>query len=64
MSIGTTHSLEVPYLSHDLVNDRIRTLHREAEEQRLIASVQRVQRARRQVQRANERLRRALSRQV
>ncbi|NUW35174.1 hypothetical protein HTZ77_27635 [Nonomuraea sp. SMC257] len=64
MNIGIIHSLEVPHLSHDLVNDRIQTLHREAEEQRLIASVQRVERARRQVRRANERLRRALSQQV
>ncbi|MBB5774579.1 hypothetical protein [Nonomuraea jabiensis] len=54
----------MPDLIHDLVNDRIQTLHREAEEQRLIARVMRVQRARRRVQRANDRLREALSRQV
>lgn len=54
----------MPYLFHDLVNDRIQTLHREAEEQRLILRVSRVQRARREVKRANDRLRKALSRQV
>ncbi|MFI9847257.1 hypothetical protein ACIHFD_60295 [Nonomuraea sp. NPDC051941] len=54
----------MPDLIHDLVSDRIQTLHREAEEQRLIARVTRVQRARRKVQRANDRLREALSRQV
>jgi hypothetical protein len=54
----------VPNLIHDLVNDRIQTLHREAEEQRLILRVTRVQRARRQVRRANDRLREALNRQV
>ncbi|NRQ37173.1 hypothetical protein HII36_35855 [Nonomuraea sp. NN258] len=53
----------MPYLFHDLVNDRIQTLHREAAEQRLASRVNRVQRARREVQRANDRLRRALGRQ-
>ncbi|MER6574787.1 hypothetical protein ACIBK9_23595 [Nonomuraea sp. NPDC050227] len=64
MSTSSTRSLAVPYLFHDLVNDRIQTLHREAEEQRLILRVSRVQRARREVKRANDRLRKALSRQV
>lgn len=50
----------MPYLYHDLVNDRIQTLHREAEEQRLIARIRRVQRARRKAQRANEHLSRVL----
>ncbi|GAA2831316.1 MULTISPECIES: hypothetical protein [Nonomuraea] len=54
----------MPDLIHDLVNDRIQTLHREAEEQRLILRVTRVQRARREVKRANDRLRQALSRQI
>ncbi|MEV4178704.1 hypothetical protein [Nonomuraea sp. NPDC049709] len=54
----------MPDLIHDLVNDRIQTLHREAAEQRLILRVSRVQRARREVKRANDRLRRALSRQI
>ncbi|MEU8245465.1 hypothetical protein [Nonomuraea sp. NPDC048916] len=64
MSTYFTRGFELPYLYHDLVNDRIQTLHREAEEQRLIARVRRVQRARREVRRANERLSRALSREV
>jgi hypothetical protein len=64
MSTLPTRGFEAPYLYHDLVNDRIRTLHREAEEQRLAARIRRVQRARRGVQRANERLKRALSREV
>lgn len=51
-------------LIHDLVNDRIQTLHREAEEQRLVLRVSRVERARREVKRANDRLRRALSQQL
>ncbi|WP_171074697.1 hypothetical protein [Nonomuraea basaltis] len=51
-------------LIHDLVNDRIQTLHREAEEQRLALRVSRVQRARREVQKANDRLRKALSQQL
>ncbi|WP_165975073.1 hypothetical protein [Nonomuraea deserti] len=51
----------MPDLIHDLVNDRIQTLHREAEEQRLIARVRRVERARRGVKRANDRLRKAMS---
>ncbi|MER6949813.1 hypothetical protein ABT294_37940 [Nonomuraea sp. NPDC000554] len=46
------------------MNDRIQTLHREAEEQRLAARIRRVQRARRQVQRANDRLRRVLSQEL
>lgn len=48
------------YLFHELVNDRIQSLHREAEEYRLASGIRRVQRARRSVQRANDRLRRAL----
>ncbi|MEW9553431.1 hypothetical protein [Nonomuraea sp. NPDC050783] len=51
------------HLIHDLVYDRIQTLHREAEEERLALSIRRVQRARRQVQKANTRLREALLRQ-
>ncbi len=62
MSTLPTRSFEIPYLYQDLVNDRIQTLHREAEEQRLINRLRRVQRARRKVQRANERLRHALTR--
>ncbi|MEQ4716924.1 MULTISPECIES: hypothetical protein [unclassified Nonomuraea] len=54
----------MPDLIHDLVNDRIQTLHREAEQQRLVLHVSRVERARRQVKRANDRLRVALTRQI
>lgn len=64
MNPFSTGSLKVPYLSHELVNDRIQTLHREAEEQRLATRIRRVQRARRSVERANERLTRALSQEV
>ena len=64
MNPFSTRSLKVPYLYHELVNDRIQTLHREAAEQRLILRVSRVQRARREVKRANDRLRKALSRQI
>ncbi|GAA3110250.1 hypothetical protein GCM10020001_030810 [Nonomuraea salmonea] len=63
MRTQPTRSLLVPDLIHDLVNDRIQTLHREAAEQRVILRAQRVQRARRGVTRANERLRRVLSRE-
>ncbi|GAA3233041.1 hypothetical protein GCM10020216_052820 [Nonomuraea helvata] len=64
MSTQITRSRAVPDLIHDLVNDRIQTLHREAEHQRLILRVSRVQRARREVKRAHDRLREALSRQI
>ncbi|MBB6344838.1 hypothetical protein ACWGH8_41205 [Nonomuraea muscovyensis] len=60
MSTISTRSLEMPYLYHDLVNDRIQTLHREAEEQRLVSRIRRVQRARRKAQQANDRLSRIL----
>ncbi len=50
----------MPYMYQELVNDRIQTLHREAEEYRMVSRLKRVQRARRDVQRANDRLRRAL----
>lgn len=64
MSTHSTRSLAVPYLFHDLVNDRIQTLHREAEEQRLVLRISRLARARRDVKRANDRLRKALNQQV
>ncbi|MFI6296375.1 hypothetical protein ACIBEJ_32595 [Nonomuraea sp. NPDC050790] len=54
----------MPYLFQNMVNDRIQTLHREAEEQRLINRIRRVERARKNVQRANDRLRVALTRGV
>jgi hypothetical protein len=60
MNLIATRSFEMPYMYQELVNDRIHTLHREAEEQRLVSRLRRVQRARRQVQRATDRLQRAL----
>jgi hypothetical protein len=59
--IPMSGDLSAPYLYHELVNDRIRTLHREAEEHRQAARITRVRRAQRGVQRAHERLNRALS---
>lgn len=50
----------MPHMYHDLINDRIQTLHREAEEQRLVSRIRRVQRARRKAQQANDRLSRIL----
>ncbi|GGO82037.1 hypothetical protein [Nonomuraea cavernae] len=64
MSTNFTRGLELPYLYQELVSDRIQTLHREAEEQRLISRIRRVRRAERGVRRANERLSQALSRGV
>lgn len=58
--IPTSGEFSAPYLYHELVNDRIRTLHREAEEQRMASRISRVRKAQRGVQRANERLNRAL----
>ena len=49
------------HLIHDLVNDRIQTLHREAEEHRMAARITRVRKARRDVRRAKERLSQVLS---
>jgi hypothetical protein len=62
MNMITTRSLDAPYLYHELLQDRIRDLRREAAEQRLIAQVRRLQRARRDAERASARLRRALLR--
>ncbi|MET9336998.1 MULTISPECIES: hypothetical protein [unclassified Nonomuraea] len=50
----------MPYIYQELVNDRIQTLHKEAEEYRMVSRFKRVQRARRDLQRANDRLRKAL----
>ncbi|MEV0587339.1 hypothetical protein [Nonomuraea sp. NPDC050310] len=61
MTLHTAHGLELPHLSQELVRDRIQNLHREAEEQRLIARLERVRRARRDLRRATERLHRALT---
>ncbi|MDA0636524.1 hypothetical protein OUY22_24175 [Nonomuraea sp. MCN248] len=59
--VPTSGDFSAPYLYHELVKDRIRTLHREAEEHRMAARITRVRKARRDVRRANERLSRALS---
>ncbi|MFG1948073.1 hypothetical protein [Nonomuraea sp. NPDC048826] len=59
--VPTSGDFSAPYLYHELVNDRIRTLHREAEEHRVATRIARVRKARRGVRRANERLNRALS---
>ncbi|WP_248966165.1 hypothetical protein [Sphaerisporangium perillae] len=62
MSYLPSWSSEIPYMHQELVRDRIQTLHREAEEQRLVLRLQRVHRARRQAERASVRLRQALAR--
>ncbi|HLU76242.1 MAG TPA: hypothetical protein VKZ82_28955 [Nonomuraea sp.] len=59
--IPTSGDFAAPYLYHELVNDRIRSLHQEAEQHRVAARITRVRRAQRGVRRANERLARALS---
>jgi hypothetical protein len=53
---------EIPSGYEALVRDRIRTLHQEAEEQRMISQVLRLRRARRSAERASARLRSALLR--
>ncbi|MFC0866238.1 hypothetical protein ACFHYQ_28465 [Sphaerimonospora cavernae] len=50
------------YLYQELVDERIRTLHREAEAARLAGRVLSVRRARRQIERASKRLSHALAR--
>ncbi|MET9065686.1 hypothetical protein ACWDR1_28795 [Streptosporangium sandarakinum] len=62
MTYFTTHTQAVSSMQEELVRDRIRTLHREAEEQRLATGVLRLQRARRDAERATSRLHRALLR--
>ncbi|MEZ0076715.1 hypothetical protein [Planotetraspora sp. GP83] len=59
MTISPATSL---YPHHELVDERIRNLHREAEQERLASRIRSVRKARRQVERASERLRYALSR--
>ncbi|MEU0521342.1 hypothetical protein [Streptosporangium sp. NPDC006007] len=51
-------------MHEELVRDRIRTLHREAEEQRRASGILRLRRARRDAERASIRLRHALLRLV
>jgi hypothetical protein len=62
MSFPSTSRFAAPNLIHELINDRIQTMRREAAEQRLILRIRRVQRARRDVRRATARLHEALSR--
>ncbi|MFF5206892.1 hypothetical protein [Streptosporangium sp. NPDC000396] len=62
MTYFTTQSLDLPSIHEELVRDRIRMLHREAEEQRLASGILRLRRARRNAERATSRLHRALLR--
>ncbi|MER5326683.1 hypothetical protein [Streptosporangium roseum] len=64
MTYFATRSLDMPSMHEELVRDRIRTLHREAEEQRLVSGIMRLRRARRDAERASSRLRHALLRLV
>lgn len=57
----SARSNTVPDLFHEMVNDRIQTLHREAAEERLALRLRRLQRARLEVARANQRLREVLT---
>ncbi|WP_433497859.1 hypothetical protein ACQP1K_23515 [Sphaerimonospora sp. CA-214678] len=50
------------YLYQELVDERIRTLHREAEEGRLASRIMSAKRARRRAERASKRLSSALAR--
>ncbi|MEV4379032.1 hypothetical protein [Streptosporangium sp. NPDC049644] len=64
MSYFNTTGLDLPSMQEELVRDRIQTLHREAEEHRRAAGLQRLQRAQRGAERASARLRTALLRLV
>jgi hypothetical protein len=64
MTFLTTRSLDMHSMDQELVKDRIRTLHREAEEHRRALGVQRLQRAQRDAERASARLRSALLRMI
>jgi hypothetical protein len=59
MNISPSASL---YLNQELVHERIRTLHQEAEEERLASRINSVRKARRRMERASRRLSHALSR--
>ncbi|MBB4918083.1 hypothetical protein [Streptosporangium saharense] len=61
---NTAAGFDMMPMHEELVRDRIRTLHREAEEQRLVTGVLRLRRARRDAERASVRLRNALLRLV
>ncbi|GAA2897226.1 hypothetical protein GCM10010517_62240 [Streptosporangium fragile] len=64
MTYFTNRSTDLMSIQEELVRDRIRTLHREAEVYRRAAGIQRLQRARRDAERASARLRTALLRLV
>jgi hypothetical protein len=64
MTFLTTRSLDMHSMDQELVKDRIRTLHREAEEHRRALGIQRLQRAQRDAERASARLRSALLRLI
>jgi hypothetical protein len=55
-------SAEMHLFNEDLVRERIRSLRREAAEERLARRVRSVRKARRRMERASERLNRALAR--
>jgi hypothetical protein len=64
MTFFTARSLDMHSMDQELVKDRIRTLHREAEEHRRALGIQRLQRAQRDAERASARLRSALLRVI
>lgn len=64
MSYFTSRGLDLPSMQEELVRDRIRTLHREAEEHRRAVGLQRLQRAQRDAERASARLRSAILRLI
>jgi hypothetical protein len=59
MNISPSASL---HLTQELVHERIRTLHQEAEEDRLVSRINSVRKAQRRMERASRRLSDALSR--
>lgn len=64
MSIHHTWAVEIAPIHEELVFERIRSLHREAEEQRLVHRIQRLNKARRRAERASARLRQVLDHMV
>ena len=64
MSYFNAAGIALPSMQEELVRERIRTLHREAEEHRRAGGLRRLQRAQRGAERASARLRVALARIV
>jgi hypothetical protein len=64
MNLLPTWTSDLSYMHKELVRDRIQTLYREAEEQRLVNRIREVNKARKQAERASVRLRHALARLV